>query len=1072
MKSTYCLTAFLALILLGAAGFSGNASAQPSFTEGFSNNTYEKTGVTTADWNTTSAELRLWPFESTLKGVADTPGNAARSIAMAGSYAYVADGYYGIQVIDVSSPVTPVVVGTINTPGYVYQIFIDGNYVYVADHSGGLRVLDISDPVLPVEVASLSLPEVSLGITVKGNYAYLGNGGGGLAVVDITDPLNPTLAGIHEVSSGGVRNIKIAGDYAFVTAGDDGLLILDVSNPEGPYPAYNYQGQGFVRDLVVQGNYAYLSVSNSGLEVVDISDPTHPFLAGIAPGSGEMRGVFVDGDRVYLANDSSGLRVIDITNPTQPILKETIGFQGHAYDIEIAGQYAYVPCFGPGLQIIQISQSVKTTRIGTVEGAYAWAEPEIVGNYAYLPSENDGLRILDISNPEQPFQAAVINVGSSVSGVSISGDLGVLSLGINGIMVVDLTDPVVPVFLGQVNTPGSAFGVAINGDLVYVAAGESFQVVDISDPTNPVLIATHAVDNVTGVMIEGNLALAYSSGLFESKLEIIDISNIHTLTSLSTFDPTGRINDLEVRGDRVFIAGSGPHLMVVDLEDPTNPVMSGSWTSSSGFAGAIEVVGKRAYLAMNGTVQVVNITNPENPGSIEYDFQGGQHYAFLKATGNKLLAVGGLTDNTDILQIYQDDVDLTRSYAESNWYPPSTDPMARVRMSSTASGPVNWIFVVDGDYDPNVGIENTWLALDTPGSSLMWSAYLGFAPGTLSPVSQVKFEWLYDHPLIESVSDVPNDQGRQVRLQWMRSGHDFVNDELQIVEYAIYREIDEELTSKGASSGDLSGASSSLLENIQTMTGAGWDFVMTLPVLVEDQYAVVVPTLADSTVADGAYPTTFKVVALTATPGVYFASYPDSGSSVDNLAPNAPMAIMAAYGQDGVDLTWEEATEEDFRFFRIYRHTDPGFIPSGENLVQEVAVPAWTDEVAASWQFHYKVSAVDFSGNESLAGGVLHASDTPEVGAVFALHGAVPNPFNPSTRINYSLAEAGKVQLAIYDVAGRLVRTLVDDVLAAGDHQVRWDGRNDSGRTVASGAYFSILRSGDLTQRQRMMLMK
>jgi flagellar hook assembly protein FlgD len=70
---------------------------------------------------------------------------------------------------------------------------------------------------------------------------------------------------------------------------------------------------------------------------------------------------------------------------------------------------------------------------------------------------------------------------------------------------------------------------------------------------------------------------------------------------------------------------------------------------------------------------------------------------------------------------------------------------------------------------------------------------------------------------------------------------------------------------------------------------------------------------------------------------------------------------------------------------------------------------------------------------------------------------ATPNPFAPAsggTRLTVALSAAGDVRLAIYDVAGRLVRSLVDGHRAAGTHPVRWEGRNDAGRAVAPGVYY------------------
>jgi hypothetical protein len=77
-----------------------------------------------------------------------------------------------------------------------------------------------------------------------------------------------------------------------------------------------------------------------------------------------------------------------------------------------------------------------------------------------------------------------------------------------------------------------------------------------------------------------------------------------------------------------------------------------------------------------------------------------------------------------------------------------------------------------------------------------------------------------------------------------------------------------------------------------------------------------------------------------------------------------------------------------------------------------------------------------------------------ETPVALALTRNVPNPFNPMTDIRYSVAQSGHVNLAVYDVAGRRLRTLVDGRLIAGDHHVTWDGKDDAGRALPSGTYF------------------
>jgi len=90
----------------------------------------------------------------------------------------------------------------------------------------------------------------------------------------------------------------------------------------------------------------------------------------------------------------------------------------------------------------------------------------------------------------------------------------------------------------------------------------------------------------------------------------------------------------------------------------------------------------------------------------------------------------------------------------------------------------------------------------------------------------------------------------------------------------------------------------------------------------------------------------------------------------------------------------------------------------------------------------------------------------------FALHDAVPNPFNPQTRLSFSLPRSCHVRLTIYDVRGRLVTTLRDTDYGPGRHDVVWTGLNASGRPVASGVYLYRIEAGRFSETKRMVLIK
>jgi hypothetical protein len=97
---------------------------------------------------------------------------------------------------------------------------------------------------------------------------------------------------------------------------------------------------------------------------------------------------------------------------------------------------------------------------------------------------------------------------------------------------------------------------------------------------------------------------------------------------------------------------------------------------------------------------------------------------------------------------------------------------------------------------------------------------------------------------------------------------------------------------------------------------------------------------------------------------------------------------------------------------------------------------------------------VDLDISLQTTGGQGKAGNQPAVARTF-LSEPTPNPFNPSTEIQFGVAEQSQVQLAIYDAGGHLVRILASGVLEPGTHRVVWDGRDSTGHPSATGVYFA-----------------
>jgi photosystem II stability/assembly factor-like uncharacterized protein len=183
-----------------------------------------------------------------------------------------------------------------------------------------------------------------------------------------------------------------------------------------------------------------------------------------------------------------------------------------------------------------------------------------------------------------------------------------------------------------------------------------------------------------------------------------------------------------------------------------------------------------------------------------------------------------------------------------------------------------------------------------------------------------------------------------------------------------------------------------------------------------------------------------------------------------------PTDLDCSVTGSNVLITWSAPeTEANVTNYNIYRNGDILYTVNGSTTLKvDIDVP--------SGSYTYNVSAIYYDVYESeltddFVVEVVDAGDVlPANGAI--LHGNVPNPFNPTTAISFTIDSPGYVELSIYNVKGEKVRTLVNESLNADTHSVIWNGLDDSGRNTASGVYFYKMKAGSFTSTKKMVLMK
>src|SRR5262249_9850097 len=287
--------------------FAGNPG---SCTITISNNTLSATAVATVQ-----------SFTPQPLSFVDIPG-FANNVDVSGSFAYVAAGSTGLQVVDVSDRVHPRVVASRSLPGNANDVRVAGNFAYVAAGSAGLQIVDVSNPLNPVVTGSLNTGNVAWDVMVKGSLVYIANGTGGLVIADASSPSAPTRLGSVTLpgTSKGV-DVDTIRQIAVVALGGNGIAVVNVASPASPAMLSNLTG-GDVRDVAVSGNFAFLADFTRSFTSVDLTNPSAPQLRASTPQNlgGLLQDVVVNGSiaagaDVFFVN---GVPMIDVSSPASP----------------------------------------------------------------------------------------------------------------------------------------------------------------------------------------------------------------------------------------------------------------------------------------------------------------------------------------------------------------------------------------------------------------------------------------------------------------------------------------------------------------------------------------------------------------------------------------------------------------------------------------------------------------------------------------------------------------------------------------------------------------------------------
>lgn len=250
----------------------------------------------------------------------------ANNVDVAGSYAYVAAGSAGLQVVDVASRASPRIAGSLALAGNANDVVVAGNVAYVAGGTAGLHLVDVSNPLAPALLGTLGGLGNAQDVVVRGTRAYVAGGASGLSIVDVSNPRSPVRIG--GLATSNARGVDATGNLAAVADGSS-LRAIDVTTPTSPV-LRGTLALSDARDVVLDGAVAYVADFSGSLRIVDLSTPATPRL--LASTSTSLGGILTDvakvrnfilGADVFFVN---GVPITEVSDPASPQVRARLDF--------------------------------------------------------------------------------------------------------------------------------------------------------------------------------------------------------------------------------------------------------------------------------------------------------------------------------------------------------------------------------------------------------------------------------------------------------------------------------------------------------------------------------------------------------------------------------------------------------------------------------------------------------------------------------------------------------------------------------------------------------------------------
>jgi len=523
------------------------------------------------------------PSTPLLLGVIETE-NYPVFIKAIDSVLYISVQGAGVKMMDISSPASPTLIGTIEPASTARDIAVNQSAAFIVYHElnasfpKGFQIFDLTQPSTPILRSTTMLAREPYGISIKNNIAYIAGGLDGVLAFDVTIKELPDFLGALN-TDGTANDIEIISAFAYVSDLNGHLKAFTINDPANMKLVETYEDAPRPTKVVTQDNLLYISDLYAGLIVLNPDLPTRVSSITNFPAPTLTRDLAVDGDLACLVTDYWDLLIYDLTaNSTSPLLAEQAMTPGTVYGSDVDGNIAYITSSASDLEVFDFSDPTNPILLGTMSSDAPMYSIDVVDNIAYIAGGTNGLRVVDVSDHANPQLIADPPPTGNSFFVKASGTRVYVCDVFSGVQVFDASDPSAPQLLGSFSyNPPLGGSIAVEGTIAYLPDLENkLLIVNFDDPTSPTIVGElQTTSRPKGIQVIDQTAYLTTTDGFS----ILDVSDPIQPTLLGYFEtPIYTIDSFAVQDQIAYTSNRYQFgFQMFDVSNPQDPRYIGSY---------------------------------------------------------------------------------------------------------------------------------------------------------------------------------------------------------------------------------------------------------------------------------------------------------------------------------------------------------------------------------------------------------------------------------------------------------------------------------------------------------------